>query len=343
MEKKYKIFKGHNMFEILQYFLLTEDKERFFLFNTRVLPKSLKEKIKKRYPSNVKYIIENQEKNIFLKMLKRIYIDFYYSFIFILKNKNLKNCEMMGDLSDVRYFQKNFKISILEDGLGTYLAIIGESKEEIIKFKFLRSIYNMLVFQNSLMENNYTDKRIYNIYLTDKFLKNKLPRRKICVINLKKLWNKKSDIEKEEILNIFGFDKNIINSIKNRKYILYTQPLSEDEVLLENEKIELYSKILKKYDKNCIVLKKHPREKTNYKKIFPDIEVMDQVFPAELLTLLDIHFEKAITIFSTAALTDSKVKVDFYGTEIHPKLFERFGSQDTIMKRNAFLDEEEKK
>ena len=70
---------------------------------------------------------------------------------------------------------------------------------------------------------------------------------------------------------------------------------------------------------------------------------MDQVFPAELLTLLDIHFKKAITIFSTAALTDSKVKVDFYGTEIHPKLFERFGSQDTIMKRNAFLDEEEKK
>ena len=50
---------------------------------------------------------------------------------------------------------------------------------------------------------------------------------------------------------------------------------------------------------------------------------MDQVSPAELLTLLDIHFEKAITIFSTAALTDDKVQVDFYGTEIHPKLFKR--------------------
>ena len=71
---------------------------------------------------------------------------------------------------------------------------------------------------------------------------------------------------------------------------------------------------------------------------------MDQSFPAELFNLLDIKFEKAITIFSTAALTDSKVKVDFYGTEIHPKLLKKFGSQDTIMKRNAFfLDEEEKK
>lgn len=230
---------------------------------------------------------------------------------------------------------KNFYL--VEDGNMSYSTILVDyfNKRQGIK-KVIDTI-----FQRKKMLGR--DSAVKKIYLTGLAPIPEGIKNKVEIVNLKELWDKKSDDEKEEILNIFGFDKNIVNSIKNRKHILYTQPLSEDEVLLENEKIELYSKILKKYDKNCIVLKKHPREKTDYKKIFPDIEVMDQVFPAELLTLLDIHFKKAITIFSTAALTDSKVKVDFYGTEIHPKLFERFGSQDTIMKRNAFLDEEEKK
>ena len=230
---------------------------------------------------------------------------------------------------------KNFYL--IEDGSMSYSTILVDyfAKRQGIK-KIIDTI-----FQRKKMLGR--DSAVKKIYLTGLAPIPEEIKDKVEIINLKELWNKKSDVEKEEILNIFGFDKNIVNNIKNRKYILYTQPLSEDEILLENEKIELYSKILKKYNENYIVLKKHPREKTDYKKIFPDIEVMDQVFPAELLTLLDIHFEKAITIFSTAALTDDKVQVDFYGTEVHPKLFQEFGSQDIIMRRNAFLDEEEKK
>lgn len=230
---------------------------------------------------------------------------------------------------------KNFYL--IEDGSMSYSTILVDyfAKRQGIK-KIIDTI-----FQRKKMLGR--DSAVKKIYLTGLAPIPEEIKNKVEIINLKELWNKKSDVEKEEILNIFGFDKNIVNNIKNRKYILYTQPLSEDEILLESEKIELYSKILEKYDKNYVVLKKHPREKTDYKKIFPDIEVMDQVFPAELLTLLDIHFEKAITIFSTAALTDDKVQVDFYGTEIHPKLFKRFGSQDKIMKRNVFLNEEEKK
>lgn len=230
---------------------------------------------------------------------------------------------------------KNFYL--IEDGSMSYSTILVDyfAKRQGIK-KIIDTI-----FQRKKMLGR--DSAVKKIYLTGLAPIPEEIKNKVEIINLKELWDKKSDDEKEEILNIFGFDKNIINSIKNRKYILYTQPLSEDEILLESEKIELYFKILEKYDKNYVVLKKHPREKTDYKKIFPDIEVMDQVFPAELLTLLDIHFEKVITIFSTAALTDDKVQVDFYGTEIHPKLFKRFGSQDKIMKRNVFLNEEEKK
>lgn len=312
------------------------------------------------------FIIEKNKKNNNIKLNNKIFKN-----IIIFNNKNLFYDRTIGIL----FFRKKYKellqkiennsvilfgldhiflgsnvfykekIYLLEDGMMNY-SFYNSPLLKNWKTKIKKSISNFinLIFNLKVRIPYGISETVKKIYLTGLAPIPEEIKDKVEIINLKELWNKKSDDEKEEILNIFGFDKSIVNSIKNRKYILYTQPLSEDEVLLENEKIELYSKILKKYDKNCIVLKKHPREKTDYKKIFPDIEVMDQVFPAELLTLLDIHFEKAITIFSTAALTDSKVKVDFYGTEIHPKLLKKFGSQDTIMKRNAFfLDEEEKK
>ena len=66
---------------------------------------------------------------------------------------------------------------------------------------------------------------------------------------------------------------------------------------------------------------------------------MKERYPVEILELVGINIKKAITIFSSAAFGLGKnVEIDFYGTEIYYKLFERFGTQDKVMKRNAFLD-----
>lgn len=289
--------------------------------------------------NNLKCNIENSilknniyNTNLYLKK-KGIFgiLNYYYNFmLYFYKVKKYKNTRTNFYVNScLREIGILSKYNLLEDGTVDY-KIAEHSKfslKNILKLDFRRNVFN----------------KIKKIYLTGLAPIPEEIRDKVEIIDLRELWNKKSDIEKKEILNVFGFDRRIVNSIKNKKYILYTQPLSEDKVLLEDEKIELYSKILKNYDKNNVILKKHPREKTNYKKNFPDIEVINQVFPAELLSFLDIHFEKAITIFSTAALTDKKGNVDFYGTEIHPKLLKKFGSQDNIMKRNAFLDEKEKK
>lgn len=321
--KKFNIACFGNAYSLLVYFLITNKiirKKTFFILeNVKIsLPyKTFNFKGKDSYFLEIFLIIII----FFIKILFKDNILVYGQDHLLIGNKLL--------------LFKNFYL--VEDGNMSYSMILVDyfNKRQGIK-KVIDTI-----FQRKKMLGR--DSAVKKIYLTGLAPIPEEIKDKVEIVNLKELWNKKSDEEKEEILNIFGFDKNIVKSIKNRKYVLYTQPLSEDEVLLEDEKIELYSKILEKYDKNCIVLKKHPREKTDYKKIFPDIEVMDQAFPAELLSLLDIHFEKAITIFSTAALTDEKVKVDFYGTEIHQKLFKKFGSQDAIMKRNAFLDGEEKK
>ena len=121
------------------------------------------------------------------------------------------------------------------------------------------------------------------------------------------------------------------------------QPLSEDELLLETEKIEIYKKIIIKYSEENIVIKPHPRETTNYKNIFPKIEIIFENFPSEFLDLYDIKFEKIITLFSTAALNLARgnfKNLIFYGTRVHPKLLEKWGDSDLIMKANAFLEEE---
>lgn len=74
------------------------------------------------------------------------------------------------------------------------------------------------------------------------------------------------------------------------------------------------------------MIKPHPREKTNYKNIFPDIELIEGKFPLEILMLLGINFKEVITIFSTAALNFKGItNVNFIGTEDNINLKEKVG------------------
>ncbi|WP_373076757.1 glycosyltransferase family 52 [Fusobacterium mortiferum] len=337
---KYKIFKGHNSYQLLQYLLLTKKEERFFIFTKKFLSSKIKNQIEKEYPTKVLYLLENEERNIFKKYLKKIYIDFYYSFYFTKKFSFLVNSELLGDLINIIYFQKICKISILEDGLGTHKVLeIGLNKEKEYLKKYIKIVYNLLVFQNKEIDNYFSNK-INNIYLSllPQIIYKKIDIHKIKILNLNKYWKEnKTKSEKEEILKIFYINDNLIKKIHKKKIILYTQPLSEDEIISEQEKIELYSKIILQYPKEKLILKRHPREITNYKNIFKDIFIIEENFPSEILELLEIRFEKVVTVFSTAVLNIKSEGIDFYGTEVHPKLLKRFGSMDHIIKRNAFL------
>lgn len=65
---------------------------------------------------------------------------------------------------------------------------------------------------------------------------------------------------------------------------------------------------------------------------------MKEKYPIELVIFNGLKIDRAITLFSTTIFSLNKnVKVDFYGIEVHPKLLERFGGMDNIMKRNYYL------
>lgn len=110
--------------------------------------------------------------------------------------------------------------------------------------------------------------------------------------------------------------------------MLITQPLSEDKVVTEREKIEIYQEILEKEKNKIIYIKPHPRERTNYLKVFSkyDVRILEKDFPLELLSFLEIKFSKATTLFSTAVFSfKDKYEIEFIGTEKYEKLYERFG------------------
>lgn len=168
-------------------------------------------------------------------------------------------------------------------------------------------------------------KNVKKIYLTKNDNIPDCIKEKVEIIDIHQLWKEKTKVEQDEILFLLGVNVNKIKNLKSKNTVLFTQPLSEDNVLTEQEKIDIYSSIIENYDKEKLVIKTHPREKTNYQGYFPDVEVFSENYPSEILDVLGIKFEKAVTLFSTAVYVYPKENVDFYGTKIHPKLEKRFG------------------
>lgn len=136
---------------------------------------------------------------------------------------------------------------------------------------------------------------------------------KVELFNLKESWNKRSLAEQQEIIRLFLPEGIGAMSYLDVDTLLLTQPLSEDigAEFTEADKIEMYRKLLSGIDELTVVIKPHPREKTDYRKYFPHAKVFDTLCPMELLEILGMKVRKAITVNSTAIynLDDSVEKV----------------------------------
>ena len=152
---------------------------------------------------------------------------------------------------------------------------------------------------------------------------------KVEIINLKNKWEKLPLNKKSDILNIFNLNTDELEKIRkteNNKILLITQPFSEDKFMSEEEKIELYKNIIKQYDFNEILIKPHPRETTNYNKIFPKIKVIRGNFPLEILMVLGVKFKEVVTVYSTAALNFKGIcNINYLGTVSYPEIKEKVG------------------
>lgn len=310
-------------YSLLIYFLLKKEWQK----DTFVLSNMIRTEVLKMFQKIVKRIFIVRETSIKKNILK------YYKsrlelYIFFKKLPSKK--DIYGNDGLEYSEQKKRGYIILEDGLINYQKKRDKSVADRIKLLFK--------LRNPFYEEYGYSKNVKKIYLTGLAEIPKAIKDKVEIINLEELWSKKSEEEKKQINEIFGVNIESLQKIEDRKIILFTQPLSEDGIISEEEKIEIYSKILEKYQQKDIIIKSHPREKTNYSDYFPECYVMKEKYPVELMILNGLKVDRAITLFSTAVFSLNKMaKVDFYGTEVHPKLLERFGSMDHIIKRNCYL------
>lgn len=119
-------------------------------------------------------------------------------------------------------------------------------------------------------------------------------------LELQKMQESLSSADQEKILSIF-MNGQTIEVLGDNNALLITQPLSEDGLLGEDEKITMYNNLLQQHAKGLSVyIKCHPREKTDYHgKILPTFTEIPRRFPLEMLDLLkSIRFKKGITVFS---------------------------------------------
>lgn len=187
------------------------------------------------------------------------------------------------------HFPNNY-FRMLEDGFRNYNPRVG-------KLKALKRKY---ILKTPMGEG--IDDQVKSIEVQHP---NELPtriRHKGKPLNFTEMQESLSISEREELISAFLHGKEIkISGEKNA--LLITQPLSEDRIVKEETKLEIYNELLKKYAKDyTLFIKTHPREITQYKEAIemPFTEI-PRSFPLEFLDFLnDIRFDLGITVFSSA-------------------------------------------
>ena len=200
--------------------------------------------------------------------------------------------------------------NIIEDGVGNYTSEICETHKIN---PIIDTILHICGIYYLTMEECYgTHKNVKNVYLTNEN-NNPLIKDKVQVINIKKLWNNLSKIEQEKILEIFNV--NIEGVDFNKKTaLLLTQPLSESTAIdiTEEEELNIYKEIIDKFKDYQIILKPHPRDTKDFKKIFPNVKVIDKSFPVEILTMININPTVVCSVVSAALYNFEKSKIYVY-------------------------------
>lgn len=215
----------------------------------------------------------------------------------ILGNRNLP-VFLGGNLEFTNSFLRFSKNPIyMEDGTLSYEVGILPNRVIRKRKRFLRR----LLWGNLYPELGLAD-NVRKIYLTGILPIPEIIADKVEVINLKQLWSQKTKEQQEEICRIFlpsDFNRNLI-----RKYdvLLLTQPFSEysNGRFSEEEKIDVYRKLISGYDESKLVIKIQPFETTDYSKYFPKAYILDVCCPVELLFLMGLSAKTVISVNSTA-------------------------------------------
>ena len=210
--------------------------------------------------------------------------------------------------------------TLIEDGANDYIV----SREPVVRrHERLKQLIFGPINGHDFCNNPLCKKIILTREPTNDYLRQRAEQ-----VNLKELWKNAEQEKKEYILNAFSVTMQDLDKMKMCKVLLLTQPFSEDKACTEEEKIQLYRDIISSHGESNVIIKTHPREKTNYRAVFPQAIVFDKIVPMQLFGIIGITFKHVATICSTAALAfldDKSTTIDFKGTTKYPNIHKVYG------------------
>ena len=159
----------------------------------------------------------------------------------------------------------------------------------------------------------YKEQKVEGIYVQNATIYPKDWQNKLKQLDLKKLTSNLNPDFVNKLIDIFIDSEQIEELRKCNKGIIFTQPLSEDGYITEEEKKHYFYSMADYYSKyGSPVVKLHPRDLTNYE--FPkEVLILPGYFPSELLGVAGINFKYAVGICTSAvptALAERKLNIN---------------------------------
>lgn len=143
-------------------------------------------------------------------------------------------------------------------------------------------------------------------------------------ISLENLWRTSSEFKQKYIKNVYALHN--LEHLSSKRIVLFSQPLIEDAHLSKKEFVSIYKPYIDKYGAENILVKLHPRDKFDYTKYFPGITTLQTKAPQQLLSAMDIKFNIAITVCSSAVSSmDKDCKIVWIGAEIDERIVKAYG------------------
>ncbi len=312
------------VYSLFLYFLINGfNKEDIFIF-TSGFPESVAKNIK-HIRTRDAYFREGPKMaplNSISGIIKNItgYFNFFYSYIqlrillfFKLYNKEV---EVYGHAQTPFSFMfyENKNSNIIEDGTLNYCIELKETHKINPFLDILLHICGIYILSQN--EAFGTHEYIQNVYLTHSH-DDPLINDKIKVLDIKKEWNKLSGHDKNNILRVFNLNTFSINNSNKETVLFITEPLSEDDLITLDAELEIYKELIEKFNDKRIIIKPHPRETKNYLELFPNVEVLEDSFPIELLELIGFTPDIVCSVCSTALLNFNHSEIYMHTGEIN--------------------------
>lgn len=319
---------AHNYFPLLQYILLMPDEIVFhhtYYFLIDYLPVSLRNMLPcSSYVDGKTTFFREVDKRIHKLLFRYLkYIQFPF----------LRTAEIYA--YDTPYFNiliGRREYNLLADAPNWLTLNMQEHSTEYIRqlkrsASFLGKVQRM-VYGDIFVDYFGNNKNCKTIYLTEENVSPVLEGKRVIVNSLQELWDSSTESKKCFVKNLFGISNEDIDLLNSRPIVFFSQPVIGDCGLTEDECVDVHRKIFNNYNHSQLIVKRHPRDKFNFHKYFPDIEVYSKPVNSQLLGLLGVLPVRMVTICSSAIESmPETIECDFYGTSIHPKIKKYLGDK----------------